>query len=152
MGPWFLERCQGTTPSSPGLEGGPQTSVRETHRPSAPPRLIGVWKAYNTYNQLSAAKLNYGCICFLMFPRWFARFGGFCSQLQRSRFHSSLKHRQECFLPGSGWLRCVRIHKVAVKSGAAMRLEKPEPTYPTSTPNTRSPFPLKVVKDVSVYE
>lgn len=58
---------------SPAHEGLlPQTSVQRNPQPLLPQVNWGV-RACNTYNEVSVtlAKFNYGCICFLIFPRWF---------------------------------------------------------------------------------
>lgn len=102
-----------------------QTSARRAHSPSITPRTPQVnWgaRACNTYNEVSVAlaKFNYGCICFLIFPRWFDLKGGKKHpKLQRNRLHSSFLQKvrnPDHFFQTPAFSRCVRIHRVAAEA------------------------------------
>lgn len=103
-----------------------QTSAWSAHSPSFPslptPQVNWGARACNTYNEVSVAlaKFNYGCICFLIFPRWFDLKGGgentpnykgtdctvaFCKKVRNP----------DRFFQTPALSRCVRIHRVAAE-------------------------------------
>lgn len=71
-GPLVSRGVSGHLNLLPFTVSDPLRLSKETHSPSTPRINEGV-RACNTYNEVSVAlaKFNYGCICFLIFPRWF---------------------------------------------------------------------------------
>lgn len=96
-------------------------SPQPLHYPRTPQVNWGA-RACNTYNEVSVAlaKFNYGCICFLIFPRWFDLKGGKKHpKLQRNRLHSSFLQKvrnPDHFFQTPAFSRCVRIHRVAAEA------------------------------------